>query len=269
MVKRLISAAVGVPLLLGLVFVGGPYYIAAVMLIALLASIELSRLLKRMGINDMQSFLYTGALLFPLLLSFEPSWLPHFFVFFIFSGVLISLSRYPESDFLDLSANFMSMLYVAFGFAHFILLRQMDQGMLLVGFAFSVIWMTDIGSFFVGTYLGKHPLFKEVSPNKTIEGAFGGLVSGIAGGVVYCVLLNRSVLAPIDNMGFLIVMTPFLSIVGQLGDLFESALKRRAKVKDASQLIPGHGGVLDRFDSALWIIPLLYHALQVRMNIFS
>jgi len=269
MVKRLISAVVGVPVLLFLVFIGGPYYIGAIMLIALIAAVEIGRILKRMGINDMQSFLYAGALLFPLLLSFEPSWLPHFFVFFIFSGVMISLSRYPESDFLDLGANFLSLLYVAFGFAHFILLRQMEQGMLLVGFAFSVIWMTDIGSFFVGTYLGKRPLFKEASPNKTIEGAIGGLVCGIAGGLVYCVMINRSQVGPIDNMGFLIILTPFLCVAGILGDLFESALKRRAKVKDASQLIPGHGGILDRFDSALWIIPLLYHALATRMTIFS
>jgi len=269
MIKRLISAVIGVPLIVFLVFIGGPYFVGAVMLIALLASIELGKILQRMGINDMQSFLYTGALLFPLLLSFEPSWLPHFFVFFVFSGVMISLSRYPESDYLDLSANFMSLLYIAFGFAHFILLRQMEQGMLLVGFAFSVIWMTDIGAFFIGTYLGKRPLFKEASPNKTIEGAIGGLACGILGGILFCVTVSNSKVGPIDNMSFLIVLTPFLSIAGQLGDLFESALKRRAKVKDASQLIPGHGGILDRFDSALWIIPLLYHALQTRISIFS
>jgi len=266
MLKRVISAAVGIPLFLFIVYVGGVYFIGAVMVVTLLASIEIGRMLNRIGISDMQSFLYMGALLFPVLLSFEPSWLPHFFVFFIFSGVMISLSRYPEGDFIDLGANFMALLYVSFGFSHFILLRKMEQGFILILYAVSVIWMTDIGAFFVGTYLGRRPLFKELSPNKTIEGAIGGLVAGVAGGILFCVTFNRFVF--IDNMGFLVFLTPFLSITAQIGDLFESALKRRAKVKDSSQLIPGHGGVLDRFDSSLWVIPLLYHILQTRINIF-
>jgi phosphatidate cytidylyltransferase len=70
-------------------------------------------------------------------------------------------------------------------------------------------------------------------------------------------------------MGFLIFLTPFLSVAGQIGDLFESSLKRQARIKDSSRLIPGHGGVLDRFDCALWVFPLLYHILQIRINIFQ
>ncbi|MCL1805893.1 MAG: phosphatidate cytidylyltransferase [Clostridiales bacterium] len=267
MLTRIISAAVGIPLVLLFVFRGGALYLGAVIILSLLASIELCRILKRMGIVEMQLFLYVGAVLFPLLLSFEPSWLPNFLMLFVLSGAIISLSKYPESTLSDLGANFFSILYVAFGFAHFVLLRQMEQGMLLVGYAFTLIWMTDIGAFFVGTYLGKRPFFTHISPNKTLEGALGGLVCGVLGGVVFCVIMQR--LAPVNNMGFLIILTPFLSVVGQFGDLFESAVKRLAKTKDSSQLIPGHGGILDRFDSALWVIPLLYHILQIRINIFS
>jgi phosphatidate cytidylyltransferase len=266
MLTRVISAAVGIPVTLLFIFRGGVLYLGAVIIISLLASIELSRMLKRIGVVEMQPFLYVGAVLFPLLFSFEPSWLPSFLMLFILSGAVISLSKYPESTLSDLGANFFSILYVAFGFAHFVLLRQMDQGMLLAGYAFVVIWLTDIGAFYVGTYLGKRPFFAEISPSKTVEGALGGLVSGVAGGMVFCVVMNR--LAPFNNMGFLIILSPFLSVVGQFGDLFESALKRLAKTKDSSQLIPGHGGILDRFDSALWVIPLLYHILQIRANIF-
>ena len=266
MIKRIVSAIVGVPIFVALVFAGGVYFTITVLILSLLASIEVSRMLRRMGIRPVYSFLYAGALLFPLLLSFEPSWLPSFLALFVFSGTLVSLSQHPESGFLDLGANFFSLLYVSFGFAHFILLEQMEQGMLLLGFAFAVIWLTDSGSFFVGTYLGKHPFFADISPKKTLEGAVGGLITGVGGGVLYCIMVNRAI--PLHGMGFLIFLTPFLSVAAQAGDLFESALKRRAKTKDSSQLIPGHGGILDRFDSALWVVPLLYHIMQIRLQIF-
>lgn len=266
MMTRIISAVVGIPLILLLVYLGQAYFLAAVMLLSLLAAAELGRMLKRMGIKDMQVFLYTGALLFPLLLYYEASWLPNFLALFVFSGALISLNQYPESKLGDLGANFFSILYIAFGFSHFVLLRQMEQGLLLVIYAFVVIWLTDTGAYFTGTYLGKRPFFQEISPNKTVEGAIGGLVAGVIGAIVFCLLVNRRL--NLDHTGFLVLLSPLLSAAGQFGDLFESSLKRQARVKDSSRLIPGHGGILDRFDSALWVIPLLYHLLQLRINIF-
>ena len=266
MVKRIVSALVGIPLFLAFVYLGGVYFAGLAMLLSLVAMVELSRILKRAGIEEMKSFLYTGALLFPLLFYFDPSWLPSFLVLFAVSGMIISLSHYPESKITDVAVNFLSIYYVAFGFAHLLLLRQMEQGMLLVTYAFVVIWLNDVGAYCVGSYLGKRPFFNHISPNKTVEGAVGGLVAGVAGGLLYCVMVNRAI--PMDNMSFLIFLTPFLCIAGQAGDLFESTLKRQARIKDSSQIIPGHGGVLDRFDSALWVAPLLYHILQIRLTIF-
>jgi phosphatidate cytidylyltransferase len=266
MAKRIISAVVGIPLMIFLIYKGKTLFLAAVMLLALLAAIELGRLMKRMGIRDMVTFLYAGALLFPLLLYFEASWLPHFLALFVFSGVLISISHYPESKLGDLGVNFFSILYIAFGFSHFVLLRQMTQGLLLVTYAFVIIWLTDIGSFFAGTYLGKRPFFTNISPNKTLEGAIGGLAAGVIGAIVFCVLVNQRL--ELEHMRFLLVLSPFLSAAGQCGDFFASTLKRQAGVKDSSRLIPGHGGILDRFDSALWVIPLLYHFLRLRIDIF-
>ena len=266
MVMRLISSAVGIPVAIFFVFIGGGVYTAAVIALALLSTMEMGKMLKRIGVKEMQPFLYSGAVLFPLLFSFEPSWLPAFLTLYVFTGVLLAISRYPDFTLNDLAVNFFSVLYIAFGFAHFILLRRMDQGIFLVGYALSVIWMTDIGSFFVGLYLGKRPFFSHISPNKTVEGAIGGLITGVAGGLIFCVWANR--LTFFNHMGFLIFLTPLLSAAGQFGDLFESSIKRLAKVKDSSQLIPGHGGILDRFDGALWVIPLLYHILQIRLRIF-
>jgi phosphatidate cytidylyltransferase len=207
MMARILSAAVGIPIILLLVYLGQIYFLAAVMLLSLLAAVELGRMLKRMKIKEMQPFLYTGALLFPLLLYFEASWLPHFLALFVFSGVLISLSHYPESKWGDLGVNFFSILYIAFGFSHFVLLRQMTQGLLLVTYAFVIIWLTDIGSFFAGTYLGKRPFFTNISPNKTLEGAIGGLAAGVIGAIVFCVLVDQKL--ELEHMRFLLILSPF------------------------------------------------------------
>ncbi|MDR1192774.1 MAG: phosphatidate cytidylyltransferase [Peptococcaceae bacterium] len=266
MVKRIVSAAVGVPVILGLIYLGRTYFLVGIMLLSLLAMVELGRMLKRIGLQEMRTFLYTAAFFFPLILYFETTWLPSFLVMFVLSGALIMIKGYPELRLQDLSANFMAILYVAFGFAHMVLLRKMEQGMILSAYAFVVVWLTDSGSYLVGTYLGKHPFFREISPSKTLEGAIGGVITGAVGAALFCAVLGRYL--PIENVGLLVALSPVLSVAGQAGDLFESALKRQARIKDSSRIIPGHGGILDRFDSALWVIPLLYHILWLRANIF-
>ena len=95
----------------------------------------------------------------------------------------------------------------------------------------------------------------------------GGLAAGVIGAALFCVIVSRFL--PLENKTLLIILSPFLSAAGQAGDLFESAIKRQAGVKDSSKLIPGHGGILDRMDSALIVVPLLYHILSLFNNIFA
>lgn len=132
-----------------------------------------------------------------------------------------------------------------------------DAGLYYVLFALLIVWSTDTGAYFIGRQFGKHKLAPHVSPNKTVEGFIGGIVSAIiiAGGFFY--LMNLS-----GNIGLVILALIVLSIFGQLGDLVESALKRFYGVKDSGKILPGHGGILDRFDSLLFVLPLL-HILQI------
>ena len=116
-----------------------------------------------------------------------------------------------------------------------------------------MVWTTDSGAYFVGRKLGKHKLWPEISPKKTIEGSIGGVVIA----VIFAVLMQ--LIYPFaSSWTLLIVVTIIASIIGQMGDLVESAIKRHYGVKDSGTILPGHGGILDRFDSLLFAVPLLH-----------
>lgn len=131
-------------------------------------------------------------------------------------------------------------------------------GGVLLGLPVLLTWATDTGAFQVGRALGGRKLMPTVSPGKTISGAIGGLVAA----VIVAWLYTRYALRPAAQLAFtplgLIVFATVVSVVGQIGDLFESLLKREAGVKDSSRLIPGHGGVLDRLDSLFFVLPVAY-----------
>jgi phosphatidate cytidylyltransferase len=134
-------------------------------------------------------------------------------------------------------------------------------GVLLI-FPMVVTWASDIGAFFVGRTIGGRKLIPSVSPGKTVSGAVGGLLASMLVSWLYA----RSVLVPVASLGF----TPWgalgfgamISVAAQVGDLFESLLKREGGVKDSSRIIPGHGGVLDRFDSLIFVMPVAFLLLD-------
>jgi phosphatidate cytidylyltransferase len=130
-------------------------------------------------------------------------------------------------------------------------------GVLLI-FPLLITWASDIGAYFFGRAIGGPKLIPLVSPGKTIAGAVGGLVASMAVAYVYA----RLVLVPVAHLGFTpwgaLLFGILISVAAQVGDLFESLLKREAKVKDSSHVIPGHGGVLDRFDSLIFVLPVAY-----------
>jgi phosphatidate cytidylyltransferase len=144
----------------------------------------------------------------------------------------------------------LSALYVGVGFHYFIVTRE--AGVEYIIFALVVVWVTDSGAYFTGRAFGKHKLWPEISPNKTIEGFVGGIVLAVIGVVI------MQFIAPFDiSWALLIIITIIASIFGQMGDLVESAIKRHYDVKDSGKILPGHGGILDRFDSLLFVLPLL------------
>ncbi len=130
-------------------------------------------------------------------------------------------------------------------------------GVLLI-FPLVVTWASDIGAFFVGRAIGGRRLIPSVSPGKTVSGAVGGLVTSMLVSWLYV----RGVLVPVAHLGFTpwgaLLFGALISVAAQIGDLFESLIKREGGVKDSSRIIPGHGGILDRFDSLLFVLPVAY-----------
>ena len=127
-----------------------------------------------------------------------------------------------------------------------------QAGPWLILLVFALLWVNDIFAYLTGRLLGKHKLFERISPGKTVEGSIGGLVFTLAGALVFSHFVDWLSMAEAIGLGLVAV------VFGTLGDLCESMLKRQAGVKDSGKLIPGHGGILDRFDSVLFAIPFVF-----------
>lgn len=155
----------------------------------------------------------------------------------------------------DAGFTLLSVLYVGIGFYYFIATRE--ASLIYLFYVLFVVWGTDSGAYLIGKSIGKHKLWPVISPNKTIEGALGGIATALVVAILFAFF------SPIDiPIVKLLIVTIILSIFGQIGDLAQSALKRHYGVKDAGRILPGHGGILDRCDSWLFVLPL-FHLLQI------
>jgi phosphatidate cytidylyltransferase len=157
----------------------------------------------------------------------------------------------------QMSFLYVGSLYIGFGFSFLLQLIWKDDGFIYSLFIVLVVWATDTGAYFAGKYLGKHKLWPAISPNKTVEGSIGGILFALVISGIFSYFAELS-LSPLS----LILLGGFISVIGQIGDLIESSWKRTTGVKDSGKLLPGHGGILDRFDSLLFSCIVL-HFLQL------
>ncbi|WP_214826741.1 phosphatidate cytidylyltransferase [Exiguobacterium algae] len=152
----------------------------------------------------------------------------------------------------DASFYFVSAVYLVIGFSSFALVRLSEDGLSKVLLVLFMIWATDSGAYFTGKAIGKTKLWPSISPNKTIEGAVGGIISAIVVGVVFVFIDS---ILPVFEV---VILAVVVAVVGQLGDLVQSAYKRQYGVKDSGHLLPGHGGILDRFDSMIAVFTVIW-----------
>lgn len=145
----------------------------------------------------------------------------------------------------------LAIFYVGLGFYYLIETRA--AGLNYIFFVLFIIWATDTGAYFFGRALGRRKLWPAISPNKTVEGAIGGILISCVVGVVFQFVYPFS-----HSMLTIIGVSVFISVAGQVGDLVESAFKRHYGVKDSGKILPGHGGILDRLDSLIFVLPLIH-----------
>ena len=176
-----------------------------------------------------------------------------------FSIIFLSILYMLKSRNLTLAVSKIALtlfgiLYIGLLLSYVTLIDKSAPGKQWVFFLVSIVWAADISGFFVGSYVGRHKLYPKVSPKKTIEGLGGGIIGAIAAALLY-----RKLFFPVLDVSDCLVLGTSLALFGQMGDFTESMIKRSAHVKDSSDLIPGHGGVLDRLDSFLFSAPFLYY----------
>lgn len=264
---RLVSAAVLIALVVITILVRGWFAWSVVSIFGLAAAWELARMFAKAGHPVNPVILYPVTLVL-VLRAVLPGELPIVEWCCIFSVIVgLGMMVFERSTpFGWLSALGISA-YVGLGLGYVLLLLDRAPrsdphlGMLLVIVMLAGIVACDTGAYAVGIPLGRHRLIPDISPKKSIEGAVGGLLAACIVGIVCGMwLLNLSVLASA-------VLGMMIGILAQIGDLAESALKRQADMKDSSGLIPGHGGVMDRFDSILFVVPVVYWYLQAVLRI--
>lgn len=178
-------------------------------------------------------------------------------------------------NFKDAMVVFSMTLIITFSLSALIEIRNITKvySSFYVLFTLAISWMTDTGAYFTGKFFGKHKLCPEVSPKKTVEGAFGGIVISILSSIFICFIFNKFFLSNNLNVNYqnAIVICLFGSIISIMGDLCFSMFKRIYRIKDFGNVIPGHGGVLDRFDSVIFVVPFIYFIVKHTdiLNIFS
>lgn len=259
---RLATAAVGLPLVVVLTWVGEWPFALAVGVIALLAAAEFTRgwLMPSMPLSAVlpQATGFGGA----AIMAGGVHWNEGFLVagivfagFFAALGYTRLLRNSPRKPYRALAWCF---IYVGALLSTLVLVRDADDGRSWLFLGILATFATDTGAYAVGRAIGRHKLAPSISPGKTREGAVGGWLAGAGAVFALNALLDTDVSATT-----IIPLALALPVAAQAGDLFESWMKRRMGIKDASNLLPGHGGFLDRLDSVLFVMPALYVFLRV------
>ena len=259
--KRVISAVIGILLLILLIFSGSLPFFLTVSIITVLAVREYSRMLA-INSNLLRFLLSVSSVLIVFnvyLLSNDLYFLPHGIILFIiiFSLYIYNLYNYEEKQFIkNISSQIFLVIYTGGGLSFAVFLRDLNQGIFVnTGALWLVLiatWLTDSGAYFVGKKLGKKPMAPVISPNKTIAGAVGGVLT------TAIFIISAALLFDVYNIYYFIFAFSF-PLVAIMGDLFESCIKRYFDVKDTGTIIPGHGGILDRFDSFILTAPFTYY----------
>ncbi|HLS06512.1 MAG TPA: phosphatidate cytidylyltransferase [Bacillota bacterium] len=254
MKQRIMTAVIVLIVFIPIVLYGNWPFI---LLTYLMATIGLFELLKMYPTKE-SFFIPIGLVTVSLWIILLPeAWqqtsLPKVNVLMILTLLLVIYTVISKNKFTFTDVGFfvVTLIYISMGFYFFMHARLLGLNYLL--FILFTIWATDTGAYFSGYLFGKRKLWPKISPNKTIEGAVGGLVLAIIVATIFQFVYPFSI-----PTYLLIGVTLLISIFGQIGDLVASAYKRHYEIKDSGQLLPGHGGILDRLDSLIFVLPILY-----------
>lgn len=193
-------------------------------------------------------------LILPIIAAIIPTSIMILFLKSILSNIKINI--------IDIAVTFFGICYIVIFLMFVTIIREnLPNGKILIWYVFFGAWFTDIFAYMIGRHFGKHK-FTDVSPNKTLEGCFGGIIGSFISILIYTYVCNQFFNMNINYIyaGFIAIL---ISIISQIGDLSASSIKRYCNIKDYSNLIPGHGGMLDRIDSVIFVLPFAYFLLML------
>lgn len=254
---RSLTAIIGIALLYAVISKGTISFLIFILLMNLVANWELTRAFKKRGINVNLILSGTAGLLFLALIYFWGKGNP--VVFFplcllIISSFFSAMINYQPNKLVDTVFAIFSSIYTSVPFAHILLIKNLPKGPVLLWLVFVTTWSCDTLAYITGMLFGRHRLSPKLSPKKSIEGSVGGILGSIAASIIYSMIFLPEI-EILDRVAFGLL----IGIFSQIGDLSASLIKRYCGIKDFSHILPGHGGILDRFDSILFSFPIAYY----------
>lgn len=257
LLKRILMAVFFIPSILIIFFAGDIVLASFLALVVCALNFELREIFIKNGINIPRIVLVLNILVFVMaaMFSFYHVLASLFLIFIIVAGIDIFRSRIKGS-FYRISASVFFSIYTAVFLSSIYQIRLLANGGYFLFSLIGLVWLTDSTAYFAGRYWGKHRGIFAASPNKSAEGYIAAIIMSVLAAFVFGYFGNFHLFQTIS-------LAVAVGIFGQLGDLFESMLKRDANVKDSSSFLPGHGGVLDRFDSLIFAAPAFYLLLSL------
>ncbi len=280
--KRIIFGLIMVAFGIGMLVLRNTFILCPVVaLICVIATHELNTAVKLKNKPVMALSLVASAVVpffyeyESLILSFANLKAEYLVCLYVVLLCIFMLFEYEQTKFSHIAVVLVGSLAVPFALTRFLYFRDIhihfpkagygeNHGLFLILFAMFCAWFTDAGAYFVGSFLGKHKLCPNISPKKTVEGAVGGVVVAVISTVILYAVFSKFVFMN-SNSNYLaiVLMTIALSIVSMCGDLTASVIKRNFGIKDFGKLIPGHGGVIDRFDSMIFVLATFYAIFNI------
>jgi phosphatidate cytidylyltransferase len=259
---RILTATVGLPLIFASTYYGNiPFHIMMV-IVSFVSVQEYLVISKKYNPHVLISLIMSVA--FFLFLCFFENFsadkiaLSAIVMMAVFFGIEV-FGKNTDLSVERISTSFLGSFFIPLSLVHMVYIRNLSCGMELMFFIFIVVWVLDTAAYAFGKVFGKHKLAKNVSPKKTVEGAVAGVIFGVLTAIICRYIFMQSIFTLREALIFGLV----ISITGQFSDLAESLIKRDGNIKDSGKIIPGHGGVFDRFDSYIFATPVMYYALKI------
>ena len=265
MKPRLLTAAIGIPAGIMLLFLGDIFHgllfiiigaFCAIMIVEYLGAKQLHKNLKILLPCVIYAFVQ------PTLFHFKLGMLtPYILALTLF---VIMIFFHDEISYSDASFALLGTIVIVFGMTSMLIVPDFYHGYFALFFVITlcVPWIADGGAYFAGVFLGKHKLCPKISPKKTIEGFIGGILAGVLSAVVIALVFNSVSQTARLNTPLMLLLGAVVSVVSVIGDLSFSLVKRSCGIKDFGSFFPGHGGVLDRFDSVIFTAPVVYFMVK-------